>query len=140
MVYSASVALKRAANGMYPIVASIGNEKPIGKGWGSAKYRTTDMNATLVKIPMNVATAAHLALVSMFVSGFFEQTNLLPIATAAKMPTCIDRVAARLYAGPVGRAPGKIANKTAVFRRETASPATGLIIRNATTMGISHIW
>lgn len=54
------------------------------------------MNATLVRIPMTVATVAHLALESMFVSGFFEQKNLLPIATAAKIPTCIERVAARL--------------------------------------------
>jgi hypothetical protein len=96
IVYNARVALKKAANGKYAIVASKGKEKPIGDGCGKTTYRTTDMNATLVKIPMVVAIAAHLAEESMFVCGFFEQKNLLPTVTAAKIPTCIDRVAAKL--------------------------------------------
>lgn len=59
---------------------------------------------------------------------------------ATYKPICIDKVASRLYMGPVGSMPGKIANSTPVFNRDTAIPAIGLIIRKAMTMGISHTW
>jgi len=40
----------------------------------------------------------------------------------------------------VGRAPGKTTNNTAVFNRDIANPAIGLINKKATMIGISHNW
>ncbi len=98
------------------------------------------MKAARVNIPNAVASAAHLALNKTLVSRPLEQDTFLPIANTAIMPACMAKVAAKLYAGPVGRAPWKIANRTTVFRQDIATAEMGLIMRRATMMGISHIW
>ncbi len=90
------MALKKAAKGRYATVAWMGNEKPIGDGWGSAKNKISDINATLVTIPIAVASAAHLGLKRTFEFWSFGHEIFLAIATAVKIPICMVKVAARL--------------------------------------------
>ena len=83
MVYNASVALKRAANGRNAKVSIMENPKPIGGELGSAMYRMTDMKATRVRIPVAVETTAHFGCKCDVVLSGFPLATLLAIRTAA---------------------------------------------------------
>ena len=99
MVYSASVALKNAAAVRYKIAAAWSNPKlakPIGGCWGNAKYSKTDMKATLKMIPIVVDSPTHFSLNCPIGSCSFLWVIFLAIMEATKIPSCMDREAARL--------------------------------------------
>ena len=53
-------------------------------------------------------------------------------------PNTMENNAIRLYRGPVGRGPGKKANKTAAFSRDIIIPDVMPSSRKAVTIGISQ--
>jgi hypothetical protein len=90
-----------------------------------------------MKIVLNMTPEAvykPATMVSCAAKCFFRTILIRP------MPKSMLRTAAKLYIGPVGRAPGKKANNATVFTSAIETPTATPKRRKAVTIGISQIW